>query len=168
MTGVLITFQLASLAVLVWAFWSGYYSTTVRAHILIALGATALSVFSHCMIMMYVVAIGRMIRQTVEQASLDASAVVQTKEFRKIIFRWATVAMIVVMAQTILGGGAHTKAFPLWVHLWLGIFAFAISVIATIVEIRILIANHLLGHRVARQYESKKPQRHKDTKKNTV
>ncbi|HJZ10894.1 MAG TPA: hypothetical protein VJ521_02005, partial [Acidobacteriota bacterium] len=64
--------------------------------------------FSHCMIMMYVVAVGRMIRQTVEQAALDASSVVQTKGYRKTIFRAATFAMILVMAQTILGGGAHT------------------------------------------------------------
>jgi hypothetical protein len=154
MTGVLITFHLASLAFLCWAFYSGYTSVTIRVHILISLGATAFSVFSHCMTMMYVTAIGRMIRQSVERRRLDTGYVEQAKAYRGTIFRSATFAMLMVMLQTILGGGAHTKAFPLWIHLVLGIAALLVSFVAVYNEIRFLIAGHLLGHRVAREYEA--------------
>ena len=153
MTGVLITFHLASFAFLGWAFWSGYSSTAVRAHIVIALGATALSVFSHCMTMMYVVAVGRMIRQTVEKAGLNQSYVAKTKGYRSKVFRAATFAMVMVMLQTILGGGAHTKALPLWVHVVLGFLTMLLSSFAIFLEIHCLIGNHLLGHQAAREFE---------------
>jgi hypothetical protein len=154
MTGILITFNLASMAFLVWAMLTGYLGIAIRAHIMIALGATALSVFAHCLTMMYMVAVGRMIREAVEKGGLNTEYVRESKIYRKKVMRIALIAMIAVMANTILGGGAHTHAFPLYVHHALAVLAILTNAYAVYLEVRFLIANHLLGHRVAREFES--------------
>jgi hypothetical protein len=158
MTGVLITFNLASFVALMYVFYQGFsagVSITMKNHIIMALIVTGLSVFSHSMTMMYFAALGRMIRQAVEKADLNPEAVRQTKKYRGIIFRVATLAMLLVMSQTILGGGAHTRMFPAWVHEAQAILTLMVSAIAVYLEIRYLILNHLLGHEIARQFEKK-------------
>jgi hypothetical protein len=158
MTGVLITFNLASLLTLGYVFWQGYYAGAgipMKNHIVMALIATGLSVFSHSMTMMYFAALGRMIRQAVEKGNLNPEAVQKTKKYRSLIFRVGSITMLVVMAQTILGGGAHTRVFPGWVHEAQAIFTFLVSIFAVYIEIRYLILNHLLGHQVAKQYGEK-------------
>ncbi len=160
MTGVLITFNLASFVALVYVFYQGFsagVSVPMKNHIIMALIATGLSVFSHSMTMMYFAALGRMIRQAVEKAGLNTESVRQTKKYRSIVFRVATLAMLLVMAQTVLGGGAHTKVFPSWVHEIQGIITLLVSAIAVYLETRSLILNHLLGHEVAKQFEATQP-----------
>jgi amino acid transporter len=157
MTGILITFNFASIVFLIWVFVQGFLiqsGTPIRSHIVMALIATALSVFAHCLTMMYAVAVGRMIREAVEKKELDSKYVTETKSYRKSIFKVATIAMLFVMAQTILGGGVHTGVFPTWFHLGLGFIAILVSAYATYLEVRYLIANHLLGHHVAREFET--------------
>jgi len=156
MTGVLITFNFVSMAFLAWALLSGYQGVAIRTHILIALGATGFSVFSHSLTMMYFVAIGRMIREAVEKGGLDPAPVAETKGYRSSIFRMAFLAMTLVMLNTILAGGAHTRAFPEWIHHVLALLAVLSNAFVVYLEVRYLIANHLLGHRVARDYERMK------------
>jgi hypothetical protein len=154
LTGILITFNFASMAFLLWAMVTGYQAVAIRAHIMIALGATALSVFAHSLTMMYTFAVGRMIREAVEKGGLPQTYVTDTKQYRKKIMRIAFISMVFVMANTILGGGAHTRAFPLIVHHVLAILTIAINAWAVYLETKYLIANHLLGHRVAREFEA--------------
>jgi hypothetical protein len=158
MTGILITFNIASMVVLGYVFYHGYQigmDVKMSTHILMALIATGFCVFSHSMTMMYFAATGRMIRQAVEQANLDPKYVAETKGYRSKIFRLAAIAMIVVMTHTILGGGAHTKMFPIRVHEILAIFTLILNGYAVVMEVRYLILNHLLGHHVARLFEKK-------------
>ena len=154
MTGILITFNFASMAFLLWAMVTGYQGVAIRTHIMIALGATALSVFAHSLTMMYTFAVGRMIREAVEKGGLAQDYVADTKQYRKKIMRVAFLSMIFVMTNTILGGGAHTRAFPLAVHHVLAVITIVINAWAVYLETKYLIANHLLGHRVAREFES--------------
>jgi hypothetical protein len=159
MTGVLMTFNFAAFALLGWVFYGGYHigeSVRMSSHILLALLATALSVFSHSMTMMYMTATGRMIREAVEQGGLDAESVARAKGYRKRVYRVAALAMLIVMAHTILGGGAHTRMFPILVHHALAIFTLLFSAYALSVETRLLIQSHLLGHQVARSFEAKR------------
>ena len=158
MTGVLITFNFASIVFLVWVFVQGMLVDTpasIRSHIVMALAATGLIVFAHSLTLMYVVAVGRMIREAVEKKQLDQKYISQTKGYRRAISKVATLAMIAVMAQTILGGGVHTRMFPVWFHFGLGLAALFISGWATYLEVRYLIANHVLGHHVAREFETR-------------
>ena len=158
MTGILITFNFASIAFLIWVFVQGLQvdtASSIRGHIVMALAATAINVFAHSLTMMYVVAVGRMIREAVEKKQLDQKYVSQTKGYRKTIFKVATLAMLAVMVQTILGGGVHTRMFAVWFHVGLGLAAVFISGWASYLEIRYLIANHLLGHHVAREFETR-------------
>jgi len=160
MTGILITFDFASFILLLWTFIQGNLigsEFSIRGHIVMALAATALCVFAHSLTMMYVVAVGRMIREAVEKKDLDQKYVIETRKYRKNIFKIATLAMLMVMAQTILGGGVHTHMFPVWIHFTLGISALIVSALATYLEVRYLIANHLLGHHVAHEFEIRNP-----------
>jgi hypothetical protein len=157
MTGVLIAFDMASMVLLSWVFFRGYavgQQVSVRNHIILALAATGFSVFSHSLTMMYMAAVGRMIRQAVEKAGLNPKYVTDSKSYRNRVFRIATISMLMVMAQTILGGGAHTKMFPIWIHGGLGIVTVLLNLYAVYLEIRYLILNHLLGHQAAREYEN--------------
>jgi hypothetical protein len=161
MTGILITFDFAGFVLLLWVFIQGISLSSggqhIRSHIVMALAATALSVFAHSLTMMYVVAVGRMIREAVEKRDLDQKYILETKTYRKSIFRIASLAMLMVMLQTILGGGVHTHVFPAWFHFSLGVLTLLISAYATYLEVRYLIANHLLGHHVAREFEIRNP-----------
>lgn len=159
MTGILITFAFAALALLGWVFYGGYQigvNVAMSSHILMALLATGLTVFSHSMIMMYLTATGRMIREAVEQGGLDAKYVAETKGYRNRIYRFATLAMLIVMAHTILGGGAHTKVFPVYIHHMSAIFTLLFSAYTTALEVQLLIRNHLLGHHVSQLFERKR------------
>jgi hypothetical protein len=162
MTGILIAFDFASMLLLGWVFVAGFYipdASGIAAHIRLALIATALSVFAHSMTMMYVVAVGRMIREAVEKASLSDKYVAETKSYRKVVFRYALIAMLFVMMNTILAGGAHTKMFPLWIHTALAIVTLVLNAYSVYLEIRYLITNHLLGHKVAQEYSATQDKR---------
>jgi hypothetical protein len=158
MTGVLISFNLGSVALLIWVFIQGYgaggATNGIRHHITLGLAATAMIVFSQSMTMMYAAAIGRMIRQAVEKSELDPHHVKRTKDYRKRIFRLGSLTMLIVMLHTILGGGAHTHVFPLRVHEVLAIITVLFTLYAVATEIRYLIYNHLLGHQVAEEFEA--------------
>lgn len=163
MTGVLITFNFASMVFLSWVFIQGFGSgvaTAMRGHIIGALSATALSVFSHCMTMMYMAATSRMIREAVEKGGLETKYVAEAKGYRARVFRIGMLAALAVMANTILAGGAHTKVFPLWIHTALSVVALAFNAYAVYLEVRYLIITHLLGHKVAQLYSKAN---HRDT-----
>jgi len=158
MTGILITFDFAAFFLLLWAFIQGNLigsDATIRGHIITALAATGLSVFAHSLTMMYVVAVGRMIREAVEKKDLSSKYIEQTKKYRKAVFRVATIAMLLVMTQTILGGAVHTHLIAPWIHFTLGLIALLVSALAAYLEIRYLVSNHLLGHHVAREFEAR-------------
>ena len=159
MTGVLISFDLASMLLLSWVFLGGYQvepGFNIRTHIISALAVTAFCVFAHSLTMMYMAAVGRMIRQAVEQGNLSFQYVLDSKAHRNKVFRSATIAIVMVMSQTILGGAAHTRMFPVWIHSVLGILTVLVNLYAVYIESRYLILNHMLGHRAAREFESRR------------
>lgn len=163
MTGILITFNFASMVFLTWVFVQGYSAGAegaMRAHIIGALSSTALSVFAHSMTMMYLAATSRMIREAVEKGGLDVKYVAEAKGYRGKVFRYGMMAVLAVMANTVLAGGAHTHVFPLWIHTALSILALSFNAYAVYLEVRYLIVIHLLGHKVAQLYDS--PQSRKE------
>jgi hypothetical protein len=52
------------------------------------------------------------------------------------LFPWLTFTPLVTMAAFIIGGGAHTRVLPAWVHGGLAILALAMNLVTTIVSIR--------------------------------
>ena len=47
---------------------------------------------------------------------------------------WAFGGMFLLMVTFVLGGGAHTRAIPSWIHGGLGYLALAYSLVALLVE----------------------------------
>jgi HAD superfamily phosphoserine phosphatase-like hydrolase len=84
---------------------------------------------------------GREIKDHAEVLGENAEIVRRVRDFKKKVFPWATFAPIVTGAAVILGGGAHMRVLPSWMHAALGIAALAMNLIAFPIEFRALKLN---------------------------
>ena len=115
-------------------------------HVLWALIATLLTLFSHCLVMFYLIGTGKMVKEIVAEAEgLDAEAYRhKLLSFKRRGFPLPTWAIVAVMAAFIVGAGVHTGAVPKPVHVSLALFALLLNLAASWREVRILIENGIL------------------------
>jgi 4-hydroxybenzoate polyprenyltransferase len=85
-------------------------------HVLVGLASSLLLLFSHCWIMFYLIGTGKAIKDAVRDHGLDAALAEETKRFKNASYPWLMLAMGLVMATFILGGGVATGSVPSWVH----------------------------------------------------
>lgn len=116
----------------------------MRRHVLIALASSLLLLFSHCWIMFYLIGTGKAIKDAVRNHGLDAALAEETKRFKNASYPWLMLAMALVMATFILGGGVATGALPSWVHHVLFYAAVAAQGYALWIEQRVLTDNERL------------------------
>jgi hypothetical protein len=107
--------------------WEGY-QTAERAipagpHIRFALFGIVVALFTHTMTLFYFVGTGSRIKKVVAEYNLPAALVQRTRVFKSRLFPWLTGTPLLTMAAFILGGGAHTRVLPGWVHGGLAIAA---------------------------------------------
>jgi len=131
---------LASLAVLGGALYQGYAtsrgSLPARAHISFALFAIVVVLFTHTMTLFYFVGTGSRIRKVVREYGLRDELVERTRRYKASLFPWLTFTPLVTMAAFILGGGAHVRVLPGWLHGGLGLLAAVMNLATTYVAIR--------------------------------
>ena len=60
------------------------------------------------------------------------------------LFPWLTFTPLVTMAAFIIGGGAHTRVLPGWLHGLLALLALAMNLITTAVAVACLSDNIML------------------------
>ncbi|HSS75167.1 MAG TPA: hypothetical protein VLV54_00330 [Thermoanaerobaculia bacterium] len=113
-------------------------------HVLIALASSLLLLFSHCWIMFYLIGTGKAIKDAVKENGLEPAIVEETKRFKNESYPWLMLAMGLVMAAFILGGGVATGSVPRWVHHVLFYLAVAAQGYALWVERRVLTENERL------------------------
>src|SRR3954469_17990722 len=77
-------------------------------HVLIGLASSLLLLFSHCWIMFYLIGTGKAIKDAVKERGLDPAFIEETKRFKNQSYPWLMLAMGLVMATFILGGGVAT------------------------------------------------------------
>jgi 4-hydroxybenzoate polyprenyltransferase len=113
-------------------------------HVLVGLFSSLLVLFSHCWIMFYLIGTGKAIKEAVKENGLDSAFIEETKRFKNLSYPWLMLAMGLVMAAFILGGGVATGAIPGWVHHGLFYAAVLAQGYALWVENRVLVENERL------------------------
>ena len=85
-------------------------------HVLLALVASVLLLFSHSWIMFYLIGTGKAIKEAVAEHDLPEEWIELTKKFKNDCYPSMMLAMGLVMATFILGGGVERRVLPGWVH----------------------------------------------------
>lgn len=144
----LLTLNLVSLFGLIVTFAYGYLAESsaaaFRSHFLYGMVATLLAIFSQTMTIFYFLGTGKQIKELCLEHQLDIDLVRRALHFRSKALPALAVAMLVLMAAAILGGGARTRAVPLAVHSALAYLAMAANFVAFFKSSRYLVANAIL------------------------
>lgn len=141
--GALATLGLVASAVL------GYLMTSpadpgMPRHVLVSLAASLLMLFSHCWILFYLIGTGKAIKEAVKEYGLDGSVVEQTKTFKTRSNPMLMLAMLLVIATFVVGGGVATGSVPSWVHQVLFWATLVVQIRALWIEKVVLDANEKL------------------------
>jgi hypothetical protein len=91
-------------------------STGGDLHVLLALVAALLVLFSHSWIMFYLIGTGKAIKEAVTEHGLPEEWIERTRDFKNACYPAMMLAMALVMAAFILGGGVERRVLPGWVH----------------------------------------------------
>jgi hypothetical protein len=129
----------------------------MQRHVLVALASSLLLLFSHCWIMFYLIGTGKAIKDAVKEHGLEPALVEETKRFKNRSYPSLMLAMGLVMATFILGGGGATGTLPVWVHHALFWAALAVQVRALWIEKQVLDANERLMADVDRRLAAPVP-----------
>jgi hypothetical protein len=123
----------------------------MQRHVLVALASCLLILFSHCWIMFYLIGTGKAIKDAVKEGGLDPAFAEETKRFKNASYPSMMLAMGLVMATFILGGGVQLGAIPKWVHHALFYAAVVVQCWSLWIEWRVLTDNERLMIKVDRQ-----------------
>jgi 4-hydroxybenzoate polyprenyltransferase len=142
--GAMATLGVVATAVLGYLLSSPITPHDMKRHVLIALASSLLLLFSHCWIMFYLIGTGKAIKEAVRDHGLDPAFAEETKRFKNASYPWLMLAMGLVMATFILGGGVATEDVPSWVHHALFYLAVLVQVYTLWIEQRVLADNERL------------------------
>ena len=121
----LLTVHLAGLLVFAWTCFASVTDEGIAGHIWLGLAAVMLVVFAHTMSYLYLVAMTSVIRKALAGKSgppvlvddpRGPELLKRSKRLKAGVAWWAVGGMVLPMVAFILGGGAHTRAFPPLVH----------------------------------------------------
>jgi len=113
-------------------------------HMLVALVACFLVLFSHCWILFFLIGTGKAVKDAVGRASLAGDFVDRTKRFKMESNPPMMLAMVLAMATFIVGGGVQTRVVPGWIHHSLFWITLAVQLWTLFVEHRVISANERL------------------------
>lgn len=116
----------------------------IGTHLAAALASSLLLLFSHCWIMFYLIGTGKAIREAVTEHGLEPELIERTKEFKNRSYPWLMLAMTIVMAAFIVGGGVYTNVIPPLVHHSLFWLAIVVQVRTLLLERAVLVENDAL------------------------
>lgn len=115
-------------------------------HMLLGVGVGTLVAVLHVMTMFHFIGSGKEIKQHVAILGESADIVRKVRRFKAVVFPFATFAPIVTGAAVVLGGGAHMRELPAWIHVGLGAAALVLNLVAFPIEYRTLKLNlELMG-----------------------
>lgn len=102
----------------------------VKQHFVLSLVATLLLVMAHSFVMFFLIATGVEMKDIEKEAGLGDSFRRRTIALKSRVFPVATLALLLVIANFILGGAAHTRAMPMWAHSLIAWGTFAVCSLA--------------------------------------
>jgi hypothetical protein len=116
----LLTLALVGTVSLLWSIVVGYQveatPVLVRSHFLVALLSTMILVASHSFIMFFLIATGVEMKDLEKAQGWGDSFRRRTIALKGKVFPVITLALLLVIANFILGAAAHTRAIPAWLH----------------------------------------------------
>jgi hypothetical protein len=104
-------------------------------HIRLALFGMVVVLFTDTMTLFYFVGTGSRIKKVVQDYGLPPDLVGATRRFKARLFPWLTFTPLVTMAAFIIGGGAHTRVLPGWVHGGLALVALGMNLVTSVVAL---------------------------------
>lgn len=138
----------ASVILLAWITWDGFRTSAgtlgPAAHIRFALFGIVIVLFTHTMTLFYFVGTGSRIKKVVREYLLPAALNERTVRFKARLFPWLTFTPLVTMAAFILGGGAHTRMLPGWVHGGLALLALGMNLVTAVLALLCISENVVL------------------------
>ena len=130
---------LASVVVLGLMTYDGYRTAAgakaAAAHIRFALFGMVIVLFTHTMTLFYFVGTGSRIKKVVREHALPEALVDRTRRMKARLFPWLTFTPLVTMAAFIIGGGAHTRVIPGWVHGALALLALGMNLVTAVLAV---------------------------------
>src|SRR5712692_6908132 len=130
----------ATVLLVSWITYQGYRTSAGAVdpgtHIRFALFGIVVTLFTQTMTLFYFVGTGSRIRKVVREYGLDPTFLGRTARFKARLFPWLTFTPLVTMAAFILGGGAHTRTIPSWVHGGLALLALAMTLVTATIAIQ--------------------------------
>jgi len=120
-------------------------------HFMIALAAAMLSVFTHTMTYFYFAGMSGNIKRAVEEHGKGKERLAESRRIKAKVMPWAFGGMGLLMATFVLGGAAHTRALPSWIHGGLGYLALIYSGLALLVEANYLLQQNALANAFHRE-----------------
>ncbi len=135
----------ATVLLLSWMVYQGYRTSAgglnAGGHIRFALFGIVVILFTHTMTLFYFVGTGSRIKKVVLQYGLSADFFQRTVRFKARLFPWLTFTPLVTMVTFIIGGGAHTRVLPGWVHGTLALAALGMNIVTGIVALQCIAGN---------------------------
>jgi hypothetical protein len=135
---------LALLASIVGGYRVGGVPLLVRSHFLLSLLATFLLVMAHSFIMFFLIATGVEMKDLEKERGWGDSFRRRTVALKGKVFPVMTLALLLVIANFILGAAAHTRVLPMLVHEALAWLTLAVCAYALAREWQVLGENNRL------------------------
>jgi len=118
--------------------------SAVKGHFLAALGTTTILVMAHSFIMFFLLATGVELKEMEKARGWGDAFRRRTVAMKSQVFPLMTSAILLAIANFVLGAAAHTRAVPTWVHEATAWLTLLVSVLAFHREYRILGENNRL------------------------
>jgi hypothetical protein len=138
----------ATVLLLGWIVYEGYRISAEQAnasrHIRFALFGIVVILFTHTMTLFYFVGTGSRIKKVVREYHLSADLFRRTLRFKSRLFPWLTFTPLVTMVAFIIGGGAHTRVLPGWVHGTLALAALGMNIVTGVLALLCIAENVVL------------------------
>jgi hypothetical protein len=131
----------------------------VRTHFLAALGSTFLLVMAHSFVMFFLIATGVELKDMEKEKGWGDSFRRRTIALKSRVFPVVTLALLLVIANFILGAAAHTRAMPTWLHGGIAWGTLAVCLVALYREYQVLGDNNRLIAEAASRREDTSPSR---------
>ena len=143
----LLTLALVGTLALAGTVVAGYAVTpgaAVRAHFLAALVSTLLLVMAHSFVMFFLIATGVELKDMEKERGWGDSFRRRTIVMKSRVFPVVTLALLLVIANFILGAAAHTRVMPAWLHGMIGWGTLFTCLVAVYREYQVLGDNNRL------------------------
>ena len=129
-------------------------AVSIRYHLLAGMLASLLIIFTHVLVIFYLIGTGMDIREAVEEdEELSKKFIPLTRRLKKQVFPWACFSILLIIVASLLGAEVHSRMIPgpggeaeasmplrqvggWWVHLVLALLALGMNAFTFFVELR--------------------------------